>query len=292
MLKRLLSVLTVKEYLIVFTGNAAMKVLNKLNYFNKYLPLQTEINSIVGNGYKVKSKNGLLCIDAEISNYNYRVFTRPQTSDYKVFQQVIMNAEYFSLINFIKEHRSENKIKTIVDAGANIGLTSLYLNAHFPNATIIAVEADESNIKVLEKNIVLNGRSKKITALLKALWKNNVDTLYISNDFRDGENWAKSVTTNQTAINASVAGITLKDILEILSSGTIDILKMDIEGAESILFEDIQFISLLKSNVRFLALEIHEECKCRENILDTLNKLNFLYRQENETTLALNNNLV
>ncbi len=44
---------------------------------------------------------------------------------------------------------------TIIDCGANIGLSILYLKRQTPTAHIIAFEPDEKNFSILEKNIHL-----------------------------------------------------------------------------------------------------------------------------------------
>lgn len=40
----------------------------------------------------------------------------------------------------------------IIDAGANIGLTSVYLANRFPNARILALEVDQQNFELLAEN--------------------------------------------------------------------------------------------------------------------------------------------
>jgi hypothetical protein len=51
---------------------------------------------------------------------------------------------------------------TVLDLGANIGLTAVYFGRKFPNAEIVCVEPVPSNVKTLEINLQLNGISAKV----------------------------------------------------------------------------------------------------------------------------------
>jgi hypothetical protein len=89
--------------------------------------------------------------------------------------------------------------------------------------------------------------------LHNALWVNNYDLLFISDNFRDGGSWSKSVNLNANESKEATQPITIVDLLTHHSSyQTIDILKMDIEGAEFILFNDSTFLEIIRSKVFFL----------------------------------------
>ncbi len=69
---------------------------------------------------------------------------RPKTSDFSTFRQIFMDHEYdFKLLDVPN---------IIVDAGANIGLASLFFAQRFPSAKIFALEPDHSNFEMLMKN--------------------------------------------------------------------------------------------------------------------------------------------
>jgi FkbM family methyltransferase len=48
------------------------------------------------------------------------------------------------------------EIKNIIDAGANIGLASVYFSQRFVNSTIVAIEPSKENFEILSKNIFLS----------------------------------------------------------------------------------------------------------------------------------------
>lgn len=107
----------------------------------------------------------------------------------------------------------------IIDCGANIGLSVIYFKRRFPNSTIIAFEPDEVNFELLKKNISIFNFTG-ITLEKKAVWKENT-TLSFSNE---GTMMSKIVDAGTYRVEA----IKLKDLI----NKSIDLLKIDIEGAE------------------------------------------------------------
>ena len=64
----------------------------------------------------------------------------------------------------------DTKTPYILDCGANIGLSILYLKELFPSATITAFEPADSNFSQKKKN---TASLEKVTILKKAVWKEN-----------------------------------------------------------------------------------------------------------------------
>jgi len=246
-------------------------------------------------GYKPKYINGTINVFLdENSNKKFEVFLRPYTSDSKVFEQVIINKEYFTICELIASRNLSKNIKFIVDAGANIGMTSIYFLSHFENAQIISIEPDTDNFKQLKLNIAHNSLESRVRILFKALWINKTDDLIITNDFRDGDSWSKSVAIQKTENNSiKISPVTLSDILALNSdSSYIDILKIDVEGTECSLFNDDFFLELLNEHVKFLCLEIHEETGCLKRITDFLDNNNFEVIFKNQTFFCVNKSLL
>ena len=166
---------------------------------------------------------------------------------------------------------SENQpINTMIDLGANIGLSSVYFKKYYPNCKIVAVEPAFGNFQQLKLNT-----GNKVQLLNNAIW--TIDTmLYLVNDFRDGKDWSKSVTTTQQEIPLEkVNSVTLSYIIEqYFETELIDLLKIDIEGSEKNLFQDDSFVQLL-NRVKVISIEIHDEFECRQQICDTLSSKGF-----------------
>lgn len=143
----------------------------------------------------------------------------------------------------------EIKPTTIVDCGANIGLSAVYYANRYPEATIIAIEPDRSNFSYLQKN---TAPYKNVICLNKAIWSERKMIELV--DIGTG-NWSlQSRETNDSAPGA-IEAISINDLIHEYNLSTIGILKVDIEGAEKQLFSvDFQdWIHKTKS----IAIELH-----------------------------------
>jgi FkbM family methyltransferase len=207
---------------------------------------------------------GLLEAVLSLNDREIKCLLRQSGSDLKVLETVILQEEYKSAKDYLL---TKNNVRIIVDAGANIGLTTLYLFAFFPATKYIVIEPDAENFKLLQQNLHLNG-IKNVIALQKALWKNN-EPLMLDASFRDGLEWSRSVIKADTNMQTSelhfVEAITLSEVCDLVND-KIDLLKVDIEGAELHLFNDELFLSTLQEQVENLVIEIHDEYQIREKI--------------------------
>lgn len=186
-------------------------------------------------------KNNLIKI--KIPRIKDPIFLRNKSYDTHIFYQIFVN-EDLSFINEIKL-----PLGTIVDAGANIGLSTVYLKNKFPNAAIISIEPSLVNFKILKKNIegyqnisIVNG------ALMGSRQKvsiNNPDTDYAS--FRVSE------TNNLDDIQA----YPISHFINMTDAKQIDFFKIDIEGSERDVFEKIEDATIKK--ISAFAIEIHED---------------------------------
>lgn len=138
----------------------------------------------------------------------------------------------------------------IVDCGANIGLSAVYYAHTFPNAKIIAIEPDKKNFNFLLKN---TAPYKNVTCLNKAVWSHTTHMEMV--DLGTG-NW--SLQTSEVVLPGSntIEAIGISQILKDYGQQTIDILKIDIEGAEKTLFTHNYSEWLSKTKV--IAIELHD----------------------------------
>jgi FkbM family methyltransferase len=172
---------------------------------------------------------------------NRHVTIRPGTSDLRCLAKVFVDYEY--VIPF------ETNPRLIVDAGANIGLATLYFSSKFPGTQIIAIEPEQSNYDLLVRNC--SGMAD-ITPWHAAVW--NTDTsLQIANP--DAEKWAFTVTPG-IPNGCRIKAVTIPQILADSGHDTIDILKLDIEGAERELFQDGCEEWLVR--VKMIIIELHD----------------------------------
>lgn len=87
----------------------------------------------------------------DLNGQLYKCILRDDSSDLKVFLQVFSKNEYLTLVRAVSDN-ADAKPLIIVDLGANIGLTALYLSAFLPVQKYIALEPSTENFALLCKN--------------------------------------------------------------------------------------------------------------------------------------------
>ncbi|KAA9034601.1 FkbM family methyltransferase [Ginsengibacter hankyongi] len=170
------------------------------------------------------------------------IYLRNFTSDIDIFAQIFINKEY------------ENGIKTlpvpkiILDCGANIGLAALYFNYRYPYTLIYCFEPEHSNYKLLRQNV---GAYSNIKTYEHAIWT-DTEKLYLNlNNPNDSFTVSDKNNDDVVRINA----VSLNDFLLENQIDKIDLLKLDIEGAELPLFsKNLDWIH----KVDVIIVEIHE----------------------------------
>lgn len=196
-----------------------------------------------------KAAGGLIPLEMKRPDVRFPFYLRVPSSDVGAFKQIFIQQEY--------DFEVSRTPRTIIDAGANIGLASIYFSNRFPAARIIAIEPEESNFEVLQRNVLPYGN---ITAIRAALWHENrkidlVDPVMGHWGFMtqsgDGEE------SFGTMVHP-VQGMTIDRIMEDQGIEHIDILKIDIEGAEREVFQDT---SPWLDKVDALVVELHERLK-------------------------------
>jgi len=210
------------------------------------------------------------------------------SSDFKVFEQIMVKEEYKPLIDLLNDNFCLNEPLLVLDAGGNIGAFSVYLNAFCPNASFVIIEPDDGNYSILSENVSQNGL--KVISLIKAgLWNSNT-YLELFCDFRDNMEWSYRV--KEVRYKTNLKAFSLETIMNIACVSSIDILKLDIEGAEAQIFSDFCSITKCLKKVRFIAIEIHDEFNCRTNITNILSRSGFRLFSNNETLFGFNEQFV
>ncbi len=246
-----------------------------------------------------KFKNFLIK-NPEISNFNYenkiynintkngiKLKVRDHLhSDYSVFRQ-IFNFEEFKIISTLININFDNSEKLVViDSGANVGYTTLYLNKtiNSKDLHIYAVEPSPENVKYFKTNVFELNSLVNVKIYEKALSHKQGVNYKISNGFRDGKDWSIETIENS---NGEIEGITIDEIVKENNIEVISLLKIDIEGAERYIFNKESDTSFL-NKTKVLAIEIHDEYNIRESIYDILKSYGFFLFESGELTIGLN----
>ncbi len=217
---------------------------------------------------KITKSQSILQIDRPAIKFPF--FLRVPGSDIQTFTQVFFGQDY--------DFPVERTPKVIVDAGANIGLASIYFSNRFPDAKIIAIEPEESNLEIIRKNISQYGN---ITLVCGALWHKNSRINLV--DPGRGK-WGFMTQTQEDEgqghgeVVHEVQGMTVDTIMKEHGINHIDILKIDIEGAELEVFRDS---SSWIDKVDALIVELHDRMKpgCERSVLNGSKGFDIEWRQ-------------
>jgi FkbM family methyltransferase len=149
--------------------------------------------------------------------------------------------------------------RRILDLGANIGLSALWLNNMYPESSIVAYEADPEIFEFLKKNV---SHIKNITIYNKAIWSHKTE-LNFSSEGSDGGR----VDTNDAKSKNMISTVDIKDVL---LDDKFDFIKMDIEGAESVVLPEC--VGLL-ANTKYIFFEYHSTVTEEQHISQILSVL-------------------
>ena len=162
--------------------------------------------------------------------------------------------------------------KVIVDAGANIGMASIYFTHRYPAAKIIAIEPEASNFAMLARNV---RPYPAIVPVRAALWNRDGEISVCEPDPATGArgNWA-FVTREGPGIK--VRAITIRTLMKEMQIQDVDLVKIDIEGAEKEVFESSDWLN----TARCLMIELHDRFRpgCSEAVDSVAQRFSKLQR--------------
>jgi FkbM family methyltransferase len=204
------------------------------------------------------SSNGPVPI--RVGGISHAIYVRPGTTDAAQIVHSCIRQIYGQFL-------PAGPVRFIVDAGANIGDSTVWYLNRFPEATVVAIEPDPENFRLLEKNCRPYGT--RAILIQAALWHNDEDVLRMVDSTMA---IARSVSKAAGYNGAECRCISVAGLLKLSSSGQIDIFKCDIEGAELELFAYGSNEWLPR--VRNIAIELHTP-ECRQAVFSATSKLGF-----------------
>ena len=137
-------------------------------------------------------------------------------------------------------------VRTIVDLGANVGYAALRLAARHPGARLVCAEPAAAARSLLEQNVTRNGLDGQVFGVA-VMAEPGTYALEAAGHF--GANRVRPA-----AGPGGVEGITLAELLDRAGVAEVDLLKVDIEGAERELFATA---SAWAPRVRSIVAELH-----------------------------------
>lgn len=205
--------------------------------------------------YNLKTALNVTCkqiLSRFVSRKDYKIFIfgqniqlRKNNTDEIIFDQIFSEQQYTYSMN-------SKEAKIIIDAGANIGLAAVFFKKKYPQAKIISIEPDKDNFAILEFNTQFHSDRELING---ALWDKS-GIVEISNPESAPSSF---VVTEQSKRRSPVKirAYTVDEIIHLFKIEKIDILKIDIEGAEEHLFKENYKNWLDKTST--LIIELHDQ---------------------------------
>ena len=155
----------------------------------------------------------------------------------------------------------------IIDCGGNIGVTTLFLKYQFPKASVLVFEPSAENFKVLQQNIERN-KLADVKAVRAAVCDTEGEVTFWDDPKSPG-----SATSTETVANSkgtdrftqeTVPAVRLSRFID----RPVDVLKMDIEGGEGVVLDELDRSGKL-AQVSEIIFEYH---------MNPANKINALPR--------------
>ena len=165
---------------------------------------------------------------------------------------MISNFHIWEPFTFECFRKVSNSSKIAIDIGAWIGLTAIWLAKHFKH--VICIEADKISTENLRLNLIASN-CDNFSIYENAFYNEKTNLCFGSNSFKSNSTLNESMS--QIKFNSDkkddyiVDTITLSEIIKGIPISDIGLLKIDIEGGEEFIMEDVMnFCS--KNNIPIL----------------------------------------
>lgn len=177
------------------------------------------------------------------------VHLRPQTTDIRVLREIVAEGQFDTL--------PTTHPATIIDLGANTGLSYRWLRQRYPSARVVCVEPEPGNLTVLRANVqAARGECIVVPACIGSHERR------VGLHSGDGE-WGFQMVE----AGGDIPVVTMESLLADAAIDEVDLLKCDIEGAEAELFEDCQ---AWIGRVRAMVVECHVRPTTAESLVEML----------------------
>jgi len=172
-----------------------------------------------------------------LEHKNIKLLVRANSTDEMVFNEVIVKHNY---------EKKEFKIlpnEKWLDLGANIGSFAVF--AYSKGAYVKSYEPEPNNFSVLKEN----SKDKNTECFELAVVGNNKDEMTLSLGKDESNHWRHSLYKNKKGLLIKVKCVNINTLI----TDDIDCIKMDIEGGEIDIFDNVENWR----NVKKLVFEYH-----------------------------------
>jgi FkbM family methyltransferase len=198
-------------------------------------------------GSVVVKRTRILDIDVGFFDYYWLV---------EMYEEIFLRKQYY--------FESKNPTPMIVDVGSNIGLAILFFKRLFPGAQVLAFEPDPETFEVLARNVSEN-RLDGVRLLNEAVYDGS-ESVFLYGDRGTPGSPQRSLRSERMAgVRREVPATRLSQHV----TRPVDFLKIDIEGAERVVIDDLERSGKLRL-VKTMAIEYHHHLDADEDSLSGL----------------------
>jgi FkbM family methyltransferase len=188
----------------------------------------------------------------------------------EMYEDIFLRRQY--------EFESESPAPVIVDAGSNIGLAILFFKRLFPHATVLGFEPDPDTFELLTRNVGANGLDG-VRLRNEALYDGREELDLFGDPSAPG---SPQMTTSGGRLPGAARRVPATRLSEHVTD-PVDFLKVDIEGAERVVLDELEQAGKLPLVGR-MAIEYHHHMEAGEDrlagLLATLEHGGFGYQLE------------
>ena len=184
---------------------------------------------------KLYSNKRKAIIEFHINGFEKHFKIRARGTDLEVALQIFSERDYDlnwckpyreHIHNLCRQVRQEGNIPLIVDAGANIGASTLLFASAFPECEVFAIEPDAGNFEMLQRNV---RTLQNVRTFRAGLWDKPTS---LAVEWTRGTGWAQRVKEISCPNSDTLASVTIPQLLKLDPLLRPIIVKIDIEGAE------------------------------------------------------------
>lgn len=221
-----------------------------------------------------------------LSTYGKLLARFATTKDYpttehtdKLFGYTVNSYSYYDLNSLVHEIFSQGIYKFsantkqpfIIDCGSNIGISILYFKKLYPQAKIIGFEPDKTTYKTLTENIT-NNHLQDVQLHNKALHPSKEKLTFYTRENTPGYPGQNAYGMFDCDTKKEISATKLSPYV----TEPVDFLKLDIEGAEFAMIQELADANKLHM-IRQMVLEFHPDKNSLGDMLSLLEKHNFKY---------------
>lgn len=148
-----------------------------------------------------------------------------------------------------------SKVPHCIDAGANIGIATLFIKWLYPDAHVLAIEPDPATVALLRKNIERN-KLKDVTLFHGAVGDSAGHLSLFIHPTKQGSLKMSTYARKGMTVEVQVPAERLSVLLEKAGWTHVDLAKIDIEGAEWQVLHDLTTSGWL-TKVQQYVIEYH-----------------------------------